>query len=88
MCYQHSLSHRRSFVVPLSNVDVGLEPPNDHPCPEYDVDLVGNDIAYAAGEPTWQSCGELISLLNNYTLAWWLYILSVVPGHVTDTSAT
>ena len=84
MCYQHSPSHRWSFVVTLSNVDVGLEPPNDHPCPEYDVDLVGNDIAYAAGEPTWQSCGELISLLK---LGGYIFCLRCLPGHVKDTSA-
>lgn len=36
----------------------GLEKPTNYFCPEYDVDFVGNDIAYAAGTNSWQSCGE------------------------------
>ena len=48
------------FVVPPIKDHVGLEhpPPEVYICPEYDVDFVGDDIAYAAGVSDWQSCGE------------------------------
>ena len=48
------------FVAPPSNDHIGLGrlPPEVYFCPEYDVDFVGNDIAYAAGVIDWQSCGE------------------------------
>ena len=46
------------FLEPLNIDQDGLEKPPIYFCPEYDVDFVGNDIAYAAGQTSWQSCGE------------------------------
>ena len=46
------------FVEPLILNQEELQEPPIYFCPEYDVDFVGNDIAYAAGTTSWQSCGE------------------------------
>ena len=48
-----------SFVAPPIRDHIGLEqsPPEFYVCPEFDVDFVGDDIAYAAGVSDWQSCG-------------------------------
>ena len=61
------------FAAPPIKDRIGLEqppPPEFYVCPEYDVDFVGDDIAYAAGVSDWQSCGERRVRTTYENLSW------------------
>ena len=55
---QSCLSHWFLEPQSIDQDQAGLERRADYSCPEYDMDFVGNDIAYAAGTTSWQACGE------------------------------